>query len=168
MNLTLNKQNKSLSNIIISSSVLISQFKLCFFSFYFFLFLVFSLQITEALSYLHYTKHVIHKNVCPSSILVTKKGTWKLAGLEFMGKHKVTKLNEGAKRKLFLRKRKYMKIPLWGEHFHLSSFSEIVNVRIYFFISRLLFCHFVYTLWVIVLFFIYYGLLNESLTLNFF
>lgn len=42
------------------------------------------LQVTEALSYLHYTKHVIHKNVCPSSILITSKGTWKLAGLEFI------------------------------------------------------------------------------------
>lgn len=31
---------------------------------------------------------MIHKNVCPSSILVTKKGTWKLAGLEFIGKIK--------------------------------------------------------------------------------
>ncbi|XP_037045286.1 SCY1-like protein 2 [Bradysia coprophila] len=42
------------------------------------------LQITEALSFLHYSGHVIHRNVCPSSILVTKKGTWKLAGLEFI------------------------------------------------------------------------------------
>ncbi|XP_039287432.1 SCY1-like protein 2 [Nilaparvata lugens] len=41
------------------------------------------LQITEALTFLHYSGHVLHRNVCPSSILVTKKGTWKLAGLEF-------------------------------------------------------------------------------------
>ncbi|XP_024084820.1 SCY1-like protein 2 isoform X2 [Cimex lectularius] len=41
------------------------------------------LQITEALSFLHYSNHVLHRNVCPSSILVTKKGTWKLGGLEF-------------------------------------------------------------------------------------
>ncbi|XP_049813575.1 SCY1-like protein 2 [Schistocerca nitens] len=40
-------------------------------------------EITEALSFLHYSGHVLHRNVCPSSILVTKKGTWKLAGLEF-------------------------------------------------------------------------------------
>lgn len=46
------------------------------------------LQIIEALSFLHYSGHVIHKNVCPSSILVTKKGTWKLAGLEFIGNNK--------------------------------------------------------------------------------
>ncbi|XP_044752941.1 SCY1-like protein 2 isoform X2 [Coccinella septempunctata] len=42
------------------------------------------LQITEALSFLHYSGHVLHRNVCPASILVTKKGTWKLAGLEFI------------------------------------------------------------------------------------
>uniref|UniRef100_A0A336MKF9 CSON002411 protein n=1 Tax=Culicoides sonorensis TaxID=179676 RepID=A0A336MKF9_CULSO len=42
------------------------------------------LQITEALSFLHYSGQIIHKNVCPSSILVTKKGTWKLAGFEFI------------------------------------------------------------------------------------
>lgn len=43
-------------------------------------------QITEALTFLHYSGHIIHRNVCPSSILVTTKGTWKLAGLEFSGK----------------------------------------------------------------------------------
>ncbi|XP_055388592.1 SCY1-like protein 2 [Condylostylus longicornis] len=47
------------------------------------------LQITEALSYLHYSGHVVHRNVCPSSILITNKGTWKLGGLEF-----IEKLNE--------------------------------------------------------------------------
>ncbi|XP_059477064.1 SCY1-like protein 2 isoform X2 [Neocloeon triangulifer] len=41
------------------------------------------LQITEALTFLHYSGHVLHRNVCPASILVTKKGTWKLGGLEF-------------------------------------------------------------------------------------
>ncbi|CAH2005342.1 unnamed protein product [Acanthoscelides obtectus] len=41
------------------------------------------LQITEALSFLHYSGHVLHRNVCPASVLVTKRGTWKLAGLEF-------------------------------------------------------------------------------------
>lgn len=41
------------------------------------------LQITEALSFLHYTGHQLHRNVCPASILITKKGTWKLSGLEF-------------------------------------------------------------------------------------
>ncbi|XP_057660574.1 SCY1-like protein 2 isoform X1 [Diorhabda carinulata] len=42
------------------------------------------LQITEALSFLHYSGHMLHRNVCPGSILITKRGTWKLAGLEFI------------------------------------------------------------------------------------
>ncbi|XP_024936571.1 SCY1-like protein 2 isoform X2 [Cephus cinctus] len=42
------------------------------------------LQITEALSFLHYSGHVLHRNVCPSSIIITKKGTWKLSGLDFI------------------------------------------------------------------------------------
>ncbi|KAF7988483.1 hypothetical protein HCN44_001056 [Aphidius gifuensis] len=42
------------------------------------------LQILEALSFLHSSLKVIHRNVCPASIIVTKKGTWKLSGLEFI------------------------------------------------------------------------------------
>lgn len=42
------------------------------------------LQLTEALSFLHYSGQIIHKNVCPSSIFITKKGTWKLGGFEFL------------------------------------------------------------------------------------
>ncbi|KAL5291270.1 hypothetical protein ACFFRR_010588 [Megaselia abdita] len=42
------------------------------------------LQLTEALTYLHYTGHMIHRNICPASIFVTKKGTWKLGGLEYI------------------------------------------------------------------------------------
>ncbi|XP_015127259.1 SCY1-like protein 2 isoform X1 [Diachasma alloeum] len=42
------------------------------------------LQITEALSFLHCSCKVMHRNVCPSSIIITKKGTWKLCGLEFI------------------------------------------------------------------------------------
>uniref|UniRef100_T1GVG4 Protein kinase domain-containing protein n=1 Tax=Megaselia scalaris TaxID=36166 RepID=T1GVG4_MEGSC len=41
--------------------------------------------LTEALTYLHYTGHMIHRNICPASIFVTKKGTWKLGGLEYIG-----------------------------------------------------------------------------------
>ncbi|XP_067644507.1 SCY1-like protein 2 isoform X2 [Eurosta solidaginis] len=52
------------------------------------------LQLVEALSYLHYSGHVIHRNVCPSSILVTKRGTWKLAGLEFIERMNETDVNE--------------------------------------------------------------------------
>ncbi|XP_042886446.1 SCY1-like protein 2, partial [Penaeus japonicus] len=44
------------------------------------------LQLTEALSFLHYSCHVIHRNVTPASVFVTKRGTWKLAGLEFTEK----------------------------------------------------------------------------------
>ncbi|XP_053624423.1 SCY1-like protein 2 isoform X3 [Plodia interpunctella] len=42
------------------------------------------LQIIEALHYLHYTARQIHRNVCPQVIIVTKRGTWKLFGLEFV------------------------------------------------------------------------------------
>ncbi|GAB6033329.1 hypothetical protein CHUAL_013097 [Chamberlinius hualienensis] len=42
------------------------------------------LQVTEALCFLHYMGQVIHRNVSPQSIIVNKRGTWKLAGLEFI------------------------------------------------------------------------------------
>ncbi|CAG9558359.1 unnamed protein product [Danaus chrysippus] len=42
------------------------------------------LQIIEALNYLHYTARQIHRNICPQIIIVTKRGTWKLFGLEFV------------------------------------------------------------------------------------
>ncbi|XP_061730149.1 SCY1-like protein 2 isoform X2 [Cydia pomonella] len=42
------------------------------------------LQIIEALHYLHYTARQIHRNVCPQVIIVTRRGTWKLFGLEFI------------------------------------------------------------------------------------
>ncbi|XP_052746723.1 SCY1-like protein 2 [Bicyclus anynana] len=41
------------------------------------------IQIIEALNYMHYTSNQIHRNVCPQIIIVTKRGTWKLFGLEF-------------------------------------------------------------------------------------
>ncbi|GIY40876.1 SCY1-like protein 2 [Caerostris darwini] len=40
-------------------------------------------QITEALGFFHYTCKLIHRNLCPQSVIVNKRGTWKLAGLEF-------------------------------------------------------------------------------------
>lgn len=43
------------------------------------------IQITEALLFLHGTCKVLHRNVCPASIIITKRGTWKLSGLEFIG-----------------------------------------------------------------------------------
>ncbi|ESO87504.1 hypothetical protein LOTGIDRAFT_127669 [Lottia gigantea] len=45
-------------------------------------------QITEALSFLHSSEHLIHRNVCPQSILITKRGAWKLASLGFVEKTK--------------------------------------------------------------------------------
>ncbi|CAD1473453.1 unnamed protein product, partial [Heterotrigona itama] len=41
-------------------------------------------QITEALLFLHGTCKVLHRNVCPASVIITKRGTWKLSGLEFI------------------------------------------------------------------------------------
>ncbi|KAG8195910.1 hypothetical protein JTE90_001145 [Oedothorax gibbosus] len=41
------------------------------------------LQVTEALTFLHYSCKLIHRNLCPQSVIVNKRGTWKLAGLEF-------------------------------------------------------------------------------------
>ncbi|KAK2586480.1 hypothetical protein KPH14_010749 [Odynerus spinipes] len=41
------------------------------------------LQITEALLFLHGNLKILHRNVCPSNIIITKRGTWKLAGFEF-------------------------------------------------------------------------------------
>uniref|UniRef100_A0A1B0FF22 Protein kinase domain-containing protein n=1 Tax=Glossina morsitans morsitans TaxID=37546 RepID=A0A1B0FF22_GLOMM len=55
---------------------------------------ILAFHLVEALSYLHYSGHVIHRNVCPSSILVTKRGTWKLSGLEFIERMNETDLND--------------------------------------------------------------------------
>ncbi|XP_049694120.1 SCY1-like protein 2 isoform X3 [Helicoverpa armigera] len=41
------------------------------------------LQLIDALHYMHYNSHQMHRNVCPQVIIVTKRGTWKLFGLEF-------------------------------------------------------------------------------------
>ncbi|XP_022258861.1 SCY1-like protein 2 isoform X1 [Limulus polyphemus] len=44
------------------------------------------LQLTEGLAFLHYSCKLIHRNVCPQSVIINKRGTWKLAGLEFTEK----------------------------------------------------------------------------------
>jgi len=44
---------------------------------------VFLTKITESISYLHNMEHMLHMNVCPSSVFVTHRGVWKLAGLGF-------------------------------------------------------------------------------------
>jgi len=41
------------------------------------------LQVAEALFYLHTTERLLHLNVCPQNVIVTKRGTWKLTGLCF-------------------------------------------------------------------------------------
>jgi hypothetical protein len=43
-------------------------------------------QITDALTFLHVSCRYVHRNVCPSSVYVTRSGSWKLGGLEFIGK----------------------------------------------------------------------------------
>ncbi|CAB3225763.1 unnamed protein product [Arctia plantaginis] len=40
-------------------------------------------KVIEGLHYLHYTANLIHRNICPQTIIVTKKGTWKLFGFEY-------------------------------------------------------------------------------------
>ena len=41
------------------------------------------LQVADALHYLHTTEKLLHLNVCPQNIIVTKRGMWKLTGLCF-------------------------------------------------------------------------------------
>ncbi|ESO08192.1 hypothetical protein HELRODRAFT_190932 [Helobdella robusta] len=41
------------------------------------------MQIAEALSYLHTTEHILHNNVCPENVLITKRGMWRLSGFGF-------------------------------------------------------------------------------------
>lgn len=44
------------------------------------------LQLAEALNFLHSSCKIIHRNICPQSIIVNRKGTWKLFGFEFIEK----------------------------------------------------------------------------------
>jgi SCY1-like protein 2 len=44
------------------------------------------LQIAEGLSYLHNSEQMMHGNVSPNNIIITKRGTWKLAGFGFAEK----------------------------------------------------------------------------------
>ncbi|XP_059216916.1 SCY1-like protein 2 isoform X2 [Stomoxys calcitrans] len=52
------------------------------------------LQLVEAMTFLHYSGHVIHRNICPASIFITKRGTWKLGGLEFLERMNETDIND--------------------------------------------------------------------------
>ncbi|XP_046578667.1 SCY1-like protein 2 [Haliotis rubra] len=49
------------------------------------------MQITEALSFLHYSEHKLHRNICPQSILVTRRGCWRLGGMGFLEENKENK-----------------------------------------------------------------------------
>uniref|UniRef100_A0A0N5AAP7 Protein kinase domain-containing protein n=1 Tax=Syphacia muris TaxID=451379 RepID=A0A0N5AAP7_9BILA len=40
-------------------------------------------QLAEALSFLHFDVHMLHRNICPESVVISSKGAWKLAGFEF-------------------------------------------------------------------------------------
>ncbi|XP_035825560.1 SCY1-like protein 2 [Aplysia californica] len=42
------------------------------------------LQVLEGLWFLHQDAKMLHRNVCPTSVLLAKTGTWKLAGCEFV------------------------------------------------------------------------------------
>jgi len=41
------------------------------------------LQIAEGLDFLHHNANLIHRNICPSSIYLTRKGEWKICGFNF-------------------------------------------------------------------------------------
>ncbi|KRZ55099.1 SCY1-like protein 2 [Trichinella nativa] len=41
------------------------------------------LTLLHALSFVHTDAHILHNNICPESIMITKRGCWKLAGFEF-------------------------------------------------------------------------------------
>lgn len=40
-------------------------------------------QVAEAINYLHVTRKMVHLNICPQNIIVTKKGIWKIMGFGF-------------------------------------------------------------------------------------
>ncbi|XP_064601195.1 SCY1-like protein 2 [Liolophura sinensis] len=48
------------------------------------------LQVAEALAFLHNSVKLLHRNICPQSILVNKSGSWKLAGFDFSVPNKNT------------------------------------------------------------------------------
>lgn len=40
-------------------------------------------QLTEGLAFLHSDAKLLHRNVCPESVLVNKEGSWKLFGFDY-------------------------------------------------------------------------------------
>ena len=47
-------------------------------------------QIADGLAYLHSNESLMHGNVCPASIVITKRRFWKIAGLGFSEVPKTT------------------------------------------------------------------------------
>jgi len=41
------------------------------------------LQVADALSYLHNVERLVHLNISPQCVVITRKGMWKLMGLGF-------------------------------------------------------------------------------------
>lgn len=41
------------------------------------------LQLTEGLAFLHSDAKLLHKNICPESIIINKEGGWKIFGFDF-------------------------------------------------------------------------------------
>ncbi|VDM40080.1 unnamed protein product [Toxocara canis] len=40
-------------------------------------------QLAEALSFLHIDARMLHRNICPESVVINDRGAWKLAGFDF-------------------------------------------------------------------------------------
>ncbi|KAK0404168.1 hypothetical protein QR680_017321 [Steinernema hermaphroditum] len=40
-------------------------------------------QLAEALAFLHFDGKMLHRNLCPESVIISAKGAWKLAGFDF-------------------------------------------------------------------------------------
>ncbi len=40
------------------------------------------MQIAEGLSFLHKDVKLLHRNICPESIIINNNGAWKIAGFE--------------------------------------------------------------------------------------
>ncbi|CAD5229126.1 unnamed protein product [Bursaphelenchus okinawaensis] len=40
-------------------------------------------QLSEALTFLHNDAKILHRNLCPNSVIINAKGAWKLAGFDF-------------------------------------------------------------------------------------
>uniref|UniRef100_T1JAW7 Protein kinase domain-containing protein n=1 Tax=Strigamia maritima TaxID=126957 RepID=T1JAW7_STRMM len=41
------------------------------------------LQLAESLTFLHNDVRLVHRNICPESIIINKNGAWKIAGFDF-------------------------------------------------------------------------------------